>query len=192
MGKLAQAMPGCTCQCCGQLYTLDVSVPDDVWELIKPAGKPEGAGLLCPQCTADRLIDLGLRPAVGVIACHARRCRELEAQLCGQLVEHPGRKDMLLVLAELRRAKSKYPAFKPTLALALNVLDDEHGELASAILKGDIDGPHGVIREAAQVAAVAIRIIELSQQVRTCEGRVRAKRLARAALAATEVPNADA
>lgn len=74
-------------------------------------------------------------------------------------------KAKLLVLEELRRAKVKHPAFKPTLALALNVLDDEHGELASAILKGDIHGPHGVIREAAQVAAVAIRIIEMAQYI---------------------------
>lgn len=47
---------GCTCQGCGKKYTLDVIVPDSVWERIKPPEKPEGAGLLCGQCIADRLL----------------------------------------------------------------------------------------------------------------------------------------
>lgn len=96
------------------------------------------------------------------MSAYARRCGELEAQLCGQLVEHPGRKAMLLVLAELRRAKLKHPDFKPTLAQALNVLDDECEELDEAVSKGNIHGEHGVIREAAQCAAVNLRIIEMA------------------------------
>ena len=45
----------CTCQSCGKEYKIDVSIPDDLWELIKPAGKPKGAGLLCGSCIFDRL-----------------------------------------------------------------------------------------------------------------------------------------
>lgn len=65
-----------------------------------------------------------------------------------------------LVLRELHRAKLKWPHFADSLDHALDVLDEERDELAAAILNDDIQGPHGVIREAAQVAAVAIRIIE--------------------------------
>ncbi|MFH1984793.1 MAG: hypothetical protein ABIL58_23375 [Pseudomonadota bacterium] len=45
----------CTCQRCGKKYSVDLLVPDDVWERIKPAGKPEGAGLLCGLCIAAAL-----------------------------------------------------------------------------------------------------------------------------------------
>lgn len=99
--------------------------------------------------------------AVREMSAYARRCGELESQLCAQLVEHPGRKALLLVLAELRRAKLKHPVFAASLEQALVALASEQGELATAILKDDIDGEHGVSTEAGQVAAVAIRIIEL-------------------------------
>lgn len=46
---------GCTCQGCGNKYITDVLIPDELWERIKPIGKPEGAGLLCPQCIVQRL-----------------------------------------------------------------------------------------------------------------------------------------
>ena len=39
-----------TCQICGKQYDTVYRVPDEVWEIIKPAGKPEGAGLLCLPC----------------------------------------------------------------------------------------------------------------------------------------------
>lgn len=76
-----------------------------------------------------------------------------------------------LVLQELTAAQAKHPHFESSLERGLAVLFAEQGELASAILKGDIHGQHGVIREAAQVAAVAIRIIEycLDAPNRTCE-----------------------
>ncbi len=108
---------------------------------------PGGAGCICDHI-AKKALEL--------------RVQELEAQLCGQLVEHPGRKAMLLVLAELRRAKATYPHFACDLDQALTVLLAEVGELAAAILKNDIEGEHGVIREAAQVGAVALRIIEMA------------------------------
>lgn len=95
---------------------------------------------------------------------YARRCGELEAQLCAQLVEHPGRKAMILVMQELRRAKIKHPHFADDLAEAVYaVLGREFDELRYAVRNGDIHGEHGVIREAAQVGAVALRIIEMAQ-----------------------------
>lgn len=30
-------------------------MPDDLWECIKPYGKPEGAGLLCGPCIMDNI-----------------------------------------------------------------------------------------------------------------------------------------
>jgi hypothetical protein len=40
----------CMCQQCGCQYKVDLLIPDELWEKIKPAGKPEGAGLLCGAC----------------------------------------------------------------------------------------------------------------------------------------------
>ena len=38
---------GCVCQECGRDYKLDLIISDNLWELIKPKQKSEGAGLLC-------------------------------------------------------------------------------------------------------------------------------------------------
>jgi hypothetical protein len=54
---------GCTCQGCGEKYHVDFSVPDEVWEAIKPKGKPEGAGLLCGKCIIERLSGLAAIPS---------------------------------------------------------------------------------------------------------------------------------
>ena len=40
----------CKCQRCGTPYKVGFLVPHPIWELIKPAGKPPGAGLLCGPC----------------------------------------------------------------------------------------------------------------------------------------------
>lgn len=45
----------CTCQECGNQYTVDVVVPDDVWNAIRPSGKPEGGGMLCGSCIFARI-----------------------------------------------------------------------------------------------------------------------------------------
>lgn len=50
---------GCLCQSCGRKYQHDLIVPDEAWEKIKPAGKSEGAGLLCPNCIMQRLASIG-------------------------------------------------------------------------------------------------------------------------------------
>jgi len=46
---------GCLCQDCGHRYRVDVVVPDALWELIKPAGKPRGGGLLCGLCIMAKI-----------------------------------------------------------------------------------------------------------------------------------------
>ena len=37
----------CTCQRCGKQYKVDLIVPNELWEQIKPEEKPVGAGMLC-------------------------------------------------------------------------------------------------------------------------------------------------
>lgn len=46
---------GCRCQECGRHYKVDVMIPNRVWEMIKPDGKQEGAGLLCGVCIMRRV-----------------------------------------------------------------------------------------------------------------------------------------
>jgi hypothetical protein len=43
------------CQGCGKAYKVDVMIPNDIWERIKPGGKPVGAGLLCGLCIMERM-----------------------------------------------------------------------------------------------------------------------------------------
>jgi len=50
---------GCTCQVCGRKYRVDLLVSDELWERIKPAGKAEGAGLMCGICIMDAVERLG-------------------------------------------------------------------------------------------------------------------------------------
>ena len=45
----------CTCQECGKKYSVDLLVPDNLWEKIKPKGKPAGAGLLCGECIMRKI-----------------------------------------------------------------------------------------------------------------------------------------
>ena len=46
----ASGSTGCSCQRCGESYTVDLIVDDALWEKIKPKGKAVGAGLLCGSC----------------------------------------------------------------------------------------------------------------------------------------------
>lgn len=50
----------CLCQGCGERYSGDLAVPDDVWERIKPEGANTGAGLLCASCIMMRIIASGI------------------------------------------------------------------------------------------------------------------------------------
>ena len=43
----------CRCDDCGSQYHVDVIVPDDLWDGIKPEGKPKGGGLLCGLCIME-------------------------------------------------------------------------------------------------------------------------------------------
>lgn len=47
--------PGCKCQECAKIYTVDFIVPDNLWEQIKPTNKAKGAGLLCGICIAKKI-----------------------------------------------------------------------------------------------------------------------------------------
>lgn len=46
---------GCKCGACGRQYKVDIIVPDEMWERIKPWGKPKGAGLLCGPCIMEHI-----------------------------------------------------------------------------------------------------------------------------------------
>lgn len=50
----------CKCQHCGRQYRIDIGVPDEVWDRIKPEGKPSGGGMLCGACIMARLEALGV------------------------------------------------------------------------------------------------------------------------------------
>lgn len=51
----------CKCQNlkCGKQFKVDLDIPNDLWEKIKPVGKPKGAGLLCGSCIMERIENLG-------------------------------------------------------------------------------------------------------------------------------------
>lgn len=50
---------GCLCQGCGNRYQFDVIVDDETWERIKPPKKAAGGGLLCPNCIANGVHQVG-------------------------------------------------------------------------------------------------------------------------------------
>ena len=45
----------CICQSCEKPYKVDIIVPDDLWERIKPIGKSKGGGLLCGSCIMKKI-----------------------------------------------------------------------------------------------------------------------------------------
>jgi len=45
----------CICQQCGKKYRIDLVIPDNIWEKIKPINKPKGSGLLCGMCIMNKL-----------------------------------------------------------------------------------------------------------------------------------------
>ena len=54
----------CICQGCHKDYTIDLNIQDELWYKITP--KTDDAGLLCPLCICNRLINLGMS-AINVI-----------------------------------------------------------------------------------------------------------------------------
>lgn len=49
----------CTCQRCNHKYKVDILIPDELWEKIKPTGKSTGSGLLCGKCIIQSIEELG-------------------------------------------------------------------------------------------------------------------------------------
>lgn len=49
----------CKCQQCGKQYKVDIMVPNEIWEQIKPKNKPVGGGLLCGECITGALEKAG-------------------------------------------------------------------------------------------------------------------------------------
>ena len=45
----------CKCQSCENQYKVDLLIPDELWEKIKPKNKKEGIGLLCGSCIMIRI-----------------------------------------------------------------------------------------------------------------------------------------
>jgi len=45
----------CKCQNCGNQFKIDIIIDDDLWNKIKPEGKPDGGGLLCGSCIFSKL-----------------------------------------------------------------------------------------------------------------------------------------
>jgi hypothetical protein len=69
-------------------------------------------------------------------------------------------KVLQLIGAEYRNAVEKHGPRFGSLKAATRVLGSEFLEVVSAVAKNNIDGAHGVRREAAQVAAVCVKILE--------------------------------
>lgn len=57
----------CKCQACGNRYKVDVAIPKEIWSVIKPEQKSEGAGLLCGRCIFDRIEKMGNYNAFNLI-----------------------------------------------------------------------------------------------------------------------------
>lgn len=62
----------CRCQECGKLYKVDLIIPDNLWEIIKPKGKDTGAGLLCGSCIMKKIEALGNYDALHVTKHNSR------------------------------------------------------------------------------------------------------------------------
>ena len=46
---------GCKCHSCKKFYKVDIMVPEDIWDKIRPEGSTRGAGLLCGSCIMERI-----------------------------------------------------------------------------------------------------------------------------------------
>lgn len=45
----------CKCQGCGTNFKVDLIIPDDLWEKIRPLNEPKGAGILCGKCIMEKI-----------------------------------------------------------------------------------------------------------------------------------------
>lgn len=55
-------MKNCRCQNCGNLYNVDLLVPDELWKRISPNPVEgyKGGGLLCGMCIMQRIEAFGI------------------------------------------------------------------------------------------------------------------------------------
>ena len=79
---------GCTCQECGTLFKVDLMLPNDLWERIKPEKAEPGGGLLCGVCIMRKLEEFNtfgyliVRESGPLLR---RRCRALRRPVPGLL-----------------------------------------------------------------------------------------------------------
>lgn len=79
----------CKCQACGVQYKVDLVVPDQVWERIKPSGKAKDAGLLCGRCIMDRIEDFGEYGALLAVEPKADKISvQVKAQIAAIIKRH--------------------------------------------------------------------------------------------------------
>jgi len=45
----------CICQSCGEQFSIDLLIPDELWAKITPKPETDGGGLLCGSCIMKRL-----------------------------------------------------------------------------------------------------------------------------------------
>ena len=45
----------CQCQECKDMFIIDIIVPNEIWEKIKPINSSKDGGLLCPSCIGQKL-----------------------------------------------------------------------------------------------------------------------------------------
>lgn len=57
--RMTRMAKSCTCQDCGSQYKVDILIPNELWDRIKPIGKSQGAGLLCGNCIIKKLEEIG-------------------------------------------------------------------------------------------------------------------------------------
>jgi hypothetical protein len=43
------------CQGCGKEFRIDIMVPDELWDRLKPPERKDGSGMLCGSCILTRM-----------------------------------------------------------------------------------------------------------------------------------------
>jgi hypothetical protein len=135
----------CTCQKCGRQFKVDFLVPDDVWEKMKPPGKPIGAGLLCGHCIVDYLESQGYgawRPTMSNLA----ELKKVTTLLLGAIAEverEPDLQTPRIILNE---------RVKEMLRVCGEVVETTNHESRGQFLRelarwAGVDGPNDILRD---------------------------------------------
>lgn len=45
----------CKCQICGRHYSVDLNVPNELWEIIRLSNKQKESGMMCGSCIMFRI-----------------------------------------------------------------------------------------------------------------------------------------